>query len=488
MPGTLVRSYFADNHIFSELNFTNCTTKAVDFVEVWDTYFNACAWENCGSTTEAAFLMRNTMPQGQFGYGTDNTNQIHFHDCRWESFKNGAVCMDGAANGSPNLLNGIFFVSCKMESRYINGPPLQIKDNTTIIFLTQLYIAMMLPGAGFSSPVDAIEDRGTFIFMTDVYIQWGSTVIPNSLIHIWKGGPHMYSEISSYFSNQAPAGGTIIAEPESSQVTLSSITTNKPLNLVGDMTRTLSGGPTDGYRIFLNNTGSFRIVNILNDKDLIKVDNNANRPALHLLNGVDAVGFSDNYTTEQWRIVGQNGAARFAKQRFQIEGTKGYVGMNTAPFTQIAMLIKPAVEGDRGIAVVRPTSNATNRLMEFQDETYNIQGMAIDANGRILAVGTPPKVTPGDQVSYANPGLQVRDIAGNIAAAVRPSPTAPGVIANVTFSRPYVNPPLYISLSDNSPEAANLYVSARSVSGFTVSTRAALRGGMAINFDYAVIA
>ncbi len=126
--------------------------------------------------------------------------------------------------------------------------------------------------------------------------------------------------------------------------------------------------------------------------------------------------------------------------------------------------------------------------MEFQDEAYNVQGQAFDSNGRPLAVGTPARVTPGDQVSYANPGAQVRDIAGNILAAVKSSPTAPGTVATLTFSRPYTATPLNITITDHSAVWANLYVSARSANSFTISTRNSLQGGAMLNFDYSVIA
>jgi hypothetical protein len=234
--------------------------------------------------------------------------------------------------------------------------------------------------------------------------------------------------------------------------------------------------------------GAFQVTDQTTGHSLIKVDNNPTRPALATLNAVDMVGYSDNYITEKWRIVGATGAVKFAGNKFQIEATKGYVGINATPFTGIAMLIKAAADGDRGLAIVRPSSTATNRLMEFQDESFAIQGQAFDSNGRPLAVGTPPHVTPGAQVSYANPGVQVRDIAGNISAAVKPSPTAPGTIATVTFSRPYVTAPLTIMLTDHSSTAASLYVSARSASSFTVSTRNALAGGSLLNFDYVVMA
>lgn len=489
LPGVLLRSYYADSCTYSDVHFVYADGVATDFIEAWDTRFILCIWENCGTVTEPAVLLRNTMPTGEFGFSDDNTNQIHFISCRWESFKNGAIRLDGGANGSPRLLNGIFFTSCKMETRYCAGPPFQIMEGSSIVFVNQLYIAIMAAEPDNIKPIDAIEDHGTHIFMTDVYVQWGAEVsLANSIVHVWRSGPHMYYKMSTYYPSGDPVEAAIIAEPGSTDVIVSCNVVNRGKFTKGDVGTVMIASPRFGVLIPIDPSGSFRITSNATGKDLVKIDNTGTRPAFSTANGVDTIGFSDDYATEKWRVVGASGAAKFAGGKFQVEGTKGYVGINTVPFTGVAMLIRAAVEGDRGIAVVRPSSTATNRLMEFQDETYNIQGMAIDSNGRPVAVGTPPRVTPGVQVSYANPGVQVRDVAGNIVAAVKPSPTAPGTVATLTFSRPYAVAPLTIMLTDNSPVLANLYISARSTTGFTVSTRNSLGGGSQLNFDYIVIA
>lgn len=489
MPGTLIRSYYSDSCVYRELSFINCPGAATDFVEVWDTRFENCTWEHCGSLDAPAALFRNSMEPGSFGYSTDNTNQIYFTSCRWEGFMNGAVRLDGAANGSLAQMNGIFFVACKMETRVAAGPAFQIFRGTTVVFVNQLYIAITGKDPRYAEPIDAIWDHASHLFMTNVYVQWGAEVgLANSTVHIVRAAPHMYHSLGAFYPTEDPATATVWVEPAANDVTVSSLWVNRGRPDYGNYSKLLDSSPDEGLRIPLSQTGIFGISDRDSQKELLKVDNNPTRPALHLLNGVDAVGFADAYITEKWRIVGASGAAKFAGGKFLIEPTKGYVGINATPFTGIAMLIRPAIEGDRGISVVRPSSTATNRLMEFQDETYNIQGMAIDSNGRPVAVGTPARVTKGDQVTYANPGIQVRDIAGNISAAVRPSPTAPGTVATVTFSRPYTTVPLYISISDNSAVASNLYVSARSASSFTVSTRTALTGGSMLNFDYSVVA
>lgn len=227
----------------------------------------------------------------------------------------------------------------------------------------------------------------------------------------------------------------------------------------GEVTSAILSSPAQGMTVPLDETGSFRVVSNQAGKELVKIDESL---------------------------------AHFADGKFQIENTKGYVGINTTPYasgscTGIALLIKP-VEGDRGLAILRPSVEAGNYLLEFQDESHDIQGLAFDFNGRPVAVGAPPNVAPGEQVSYANPHIQVRDVAGSVTAAVRHDPTAPGTVAKVTFSRPYASVPLGITINDHSDTASDLYVSARSEKGFTVSTRKALRAGSILNFDYAVIA
>lgn len=487
-PGVLVRSYFADNCILRDVSFAHCDGTAMDFVEVWDTRLYFCIWENCGSISQPATLFRNTMPVGQFGHGDDSTNQIHFLGCRWESFRNGAVRIDGIANGSKRLLNGIFFVSCKMETRFAAGSAFQIMEGSTIVFVNQLYIAIMGVEPDLVKPLDAIEDRGSHIFMTDVYVQWGMELnISKSLVHVWRSGPHMYYKLDAYYPLDDPAEAAIVVEPEASEVVTSCNIVNRGELFKGDVSNVLIASSRQGLTLPLDASGVFALHSKATHKDVLNFNNTGGRPALQLPNGSDITGYTDTYTTEKWRIVSSTGAARFAAGKFQVEGAKGHIGVNASPISDVAVLAK-TFGSERGIAVIRGSNTATGRLMEFQDEQHAVQGMAFDSGGRPIAVGTPPRVTAGVQAHYANPGIQVRDVAGNIAAAVKASPTAPGTIASVTFSRPYAATPLTITVHDHSAINADLYVSTRSATGFTISTRKALPGGTLLNFDYTVIA
>jgi hypothetical protein len=486
MPGVLLRSYYADSCVYRELSFVNCPGLATDLVEVWDTRFESCTWEFCGSVNDPAVLLRNSLPEGEFGFSDDNTNQIHFTGCRWEAFQNGAVRLDGTAGGSIRKLNGIFFVACKMETSLAAGSALQIMRGSTIVYVNQLYLAIIKFAPGYNTPIDAIVDHGTHVFMASIYIQWGVvTGLASSTIRASGSGPHMYTEISAYYPTEPPVLASIFAENDTT-VLVAVLTVNRGKTTIGNVSIMLQSSPSLGLAISIKTSGSFRITSEETGKDLIKADNSSNRPTFHTVNGVDLAGFSGDFTGEKWRFYGDTGFVRLASGNFQIEGTKGYVGVGTAPYTNIAFLIKMANDTDRGLTIIRKSATATGRLVEFQDENNDIQGIAFDAYGRPISVGRVSNVAPGDQVAYANVRVQARDTGGSVAAAMKASPQ-PGSIAVITFFKPYPNVPLSIILTDHSGVASDLYVSARSTTGFTVSTRKILPGGSLISFDYLVM-
>lgn len=486
LPGTLVRSYYADTCVYRDVSFINCPDVALDCVELWDTRFYDCSWEFCGTNDLPATLFRNSTAPGTFGYSTDNTNQIQFLGCRWEAFRNGALRLDGKANGSTTLLNGVFLVSCKMETSLAAGPALQIMSGTTIIFSNQLYLAILKAAPEYTTPIDAVIDSGTHIDLSDTYMQWGSdTGLANSTIHAFSGGPHTYRNLSAYYPTEPPAVASIIIEPGTT-ARVSSPWANRGQPVSGDITTFVTSDPNLGVSFPIKNSGAFKISSTVTGKDLYKADNSSVRPTLQTLNGSDFAGFSGDYSGEKWRFHGDTGFVSLASGNFQIEGTKGYVGVGTSPYTNIAFLIKMVADTDRGLTIVRSSSSMTGRLIEFQDENHDIQGITFDAFGRPLSVGKVANVAPGDQVSYANPRVQARDIAGSVTAAVVPNPTV-GSIAVITFSKPFPNIPLSIVLSDHSVSPGVLYVSARSTTGFTVSTRRILQGGSIVDFDYMVM-
>lgn len=320
-------------------------------------------------------------------------------------------------------------------------------------------------------------------------VQWGFEVgLANSVVHVFRGGPHMYYKLSTYYPTQDPVEAAMIVDSGATDVVLSCTVINRGNILKGNARSVMLQSPRVGLTIPIGETGIFLIASTRTNKDLLKLTNSGSRPLLSAVNSLDLVGYSDSYVTEKWRFTGSTGAASFAGGKFKIEGNKGYVGINADPSPGIAMLVRAADGGDRGLVVRRPSATANNRLVEFRDEQNVGQGQAFDAIGRPVAIGTPAVVTKGTQTNYAHRQVQTRDIAGSITAQIRPAPTAPGTIATVTFSQAYTEPPLFITIADHSRKAADLYVSSRSATSFTVSTRSPLTPGAIVNFDYSIIA
>jgi hypothetical protein len=486
-PGILLKMVYADTCNMFDVHFVYCDDTATDFTEVWDTGFTRCVWEFCGTHDKAAVHFRNSAPAGQYGYSDDNTNQIHFQGCRWESFRNGALRLEGQANGSKRLLNGVFMTSCKMETRYASGAPFQIMPGTTIVFVNQLYIAVMAVEPDVVKPIDAIEDHGSHIFMTDVYVQWGSEVrIANSLAHIFRSGPHMYYKLSTYYPAEDPVEAAVVAEPGATDVVVSCNIANRGQRFIGDVSSVVLMSASKGVSIPLNEKGVFQVTSQDNG-DLMKLDNNVDRPALHLTNATDMVGFSDQYRTEQWRINGASGSARFAKGRFKIDGSSGYTAINAEPQPAIALILKPLGVADKGLVVVSQSAGARKRLLEFQDQEYQPQGFAIDYAGRPIALGDEPTLTVGPQASEVKRMINARNWAGDLSITIKPAPTAAGTLATVTFTSPCLVIPKAIIVQDHSQHDADVYVSNRSVSGFVISCRKALPPGAILRVNYIVV-
>jgi hypothetical protein len=165
--GTMLQTYYADNLFFHEVYFGNCPDIVQDSAEFWDSRYYNCVWESNGSaasnTPAPNVLLRNSAASSGFGASANNTNEIHFVGCRWESFSSGAVTIQqGVSNsGNPQL---IYFTNCKMETGVINGPGvtsgashLNVDANSKAIHVDGLYCYSGGFGAsGFATALDVI--------------------------------------------------------------------------------------------------------------------------------------------------------------------------------------------------------------------------------------------------------------------------------------------------------------------------------------------
>jgi hypothetical protein len=119
-------------------------------VEVWDSYFFDCFWEDCGGDNggrPAVNILNFESPDSE----TDNSNNIWFTDCHWESCRDGALWMIGAGQRT----NKHRIVNCKMESSFTRGPFIKLDNFGDIIFLnTNLAIGPF--DSGYSTPIDGL--------------------------------------------------------------------------------------------------------------------------------------------------------------------------------------------------------------------------------------------------------------------------------------------------------------------------------------------
>lgn len=153
------------------------------------------------------------------------------------------------------------------------------------------------------------------------------------------------------------------------------------------------------------------------------------------------------------------------------------------------------VKLNTGIAFATFAAGATF----ISDDTYDQVKQLLNADLATLVSnpgGTLPTYAPG------NPGLTAgaqasavavgtggaSDSAGQLSITALATGMAAGALVTVTFLAPKAAAPKAIVLTDQSAVANGLYVSAKSATGFTISSRAAASASQAIKVEYAVFA
>jgi hypothetical protein len=109
--------------------------------------------------------------------------------------------------------------------------------------------------------------------------------------------------------------------------------------------------------------------------------------------------------------------------------------------------------------------------------------------GGSLLTHTPngPAVAIGAQATAAALVAGSTDEAGQVTATALASAMAAGVIATVSFLKVKTAAPKAVILTDQSAVANGLYVSAKSTTGFTISSRSAATASQALKVDYHVL-
>lgn len=158
-PGLKMK--FASKGHCQNVHFRAITCEATRMVETWDCYFTNCFWEDCGGNNgarPAVNILNLESPDSE----TETSNNCFFTDCHWESFRDGAVTIQGAGIRS----NKHRFVNCKFESRKNRGDFIVI-DNACDVRFVNVNVAIGEQDTGYNTDVDGIVVTDTFGFSID---------------------------------------------------------------------------------------------------------------------------------------------------------------------------------------------------------------------------------------------------------------------------------------------------------------------------------
>lgn len=152
--GLLARCHHSHDLIFENVWFRRNNYVALDGLELWDSRFIDCTWDWCSGRdgTSPAVLMRNqALPKSR---SQGNTNAIYFLNCRWESFRDGALWLIRIGQ---EVMSQLYLVNCKMETSYVRGPFLRISPSVCDVMVQNLYLCGNSFDRGFSTPVDLVD-------------------------------------------------------------------------------------------------------------------------------------------------------------------------------------------------------------------------------------------------------------------------------------------------------------------------------------------
>lgn len=177
---TILTVYAAAEFRFTRVDWNGGLCTGVDLVEVWDSSFSDCRFDNLGgaiSSNKPAVNIRGAITgatSGQFGYGADSSNNILFTRCWWETFREGALWIDRQNNVAGFAAHRIRLVQCKFESLFTEGVPFRATGcNYLGLSSVSFTIGGQVAGRNFDA-VRLFECSGVTI--TDVGFEFGSGV------------------------------------------------------------------------------------------------------------------------------------------------------------------------------------------------------------------------------------------------------------------------------------------------------------------------
>lgn len=167
--GVGTQGYYAKGCVnvrMQDVYFQSFAQEAVYFDQVWDSYLTQVRFQDHtqAGSPYAQVLLR-------YGNG-DNTDQIHFTECVWETYTRSTVRIT-SGSGSNEKVNEIFFTGCKYESVYPDVNHIDLGDFRTVEFVNSTFT---IARTNSGTPTYAmISNAGRTLSMTNCLVEYFQT-------------------------------------------------------------------------------------------------------------------------------------------------------------------------------------------------------------------------------------------------------------------------------------------------------------------------
>jgi len=137
---------------------------------------------------------------------------------------------------------------------------------------------------------------------------------------------------------------------------------------------------------------------------------------------------------------------------------------------------------------VRAASGQTVALIDTTSSTGGTHYFQVMPTGHLILGGTIPTLTNGTNTASATITTGSTDAKGDCTVTTTAAPAAATTLISVVYSAAYATAPeVHITAYGASAASALLYVSARSTTGFTLTSVNAPPASAAVSFSYMVL-
>jgi len=193
LTGLLLELYYNSASYFRDIYMSSNRDLCIDAVEFWDSRFYNLVIESstgtAGSTTQPNVWLRNSSSatEGEWGYSSDNVNQIHFIGCRMEDFGTGALWIT-QGTAKKNNPNGIYLTDCKFEtSKMQGGPHIKVDASCKHVRASNIYCYSGGFADGYTTAQNVIAWAAIDSSLENVLIANGTPATINSGIDLYSG-------------------------------------------------------------------------------------------------------------------------------------------------------------------------------------------------------------------------------------------------------------------------------------------------------------